>query len=139
MIIEKPEQQISIAHLARVRPDLIEVHYIPACMLHSKGLEEVRKARQELMGHVPYGMLSIIPEDVDFELEALHHDHLALDRSGGDLKAIAVVTHANMMELVLKLYFSYYPQLARLLVTDNETEARSWLQDQLEEVCRAGS
>ncbi len=139
MTIEPRERQTSIAHLTRVRPDLIEVQYTTGCVLNTKGLEEVRQARQELMGTTSYGMLSIIPEDADFELAAMQRDHLASDRNEGNMKAIALVTHANMMEMVLKLYFSYYPQLARLLVTDNETEARSWLFAQLEEVATTGS
>jgi len=139
MTIDPRERQVPIAHLLRTRPDLIEVQYTPGCMLNSKGLEEVRRARQELMGNTPYGMLSIIPEDVDFELAAMQKDHLVSDRNEGSLKAIALVTAANMMEMVLKLYFSYYPQLARILVTDNEKEAREWLMGQLEDVARTGS
>ena len=91
------------------------------------------------MGQRPYGMLSIIPEEVDFELSAMHQDHLVSDRLEGNMKAIALVTHATMMEMVLKLYFSYYPQLARLQVTDNEEEAREWLRVQMEQVAHTGS
>lgn len=139
MTTEIQERQVRIAHLVRVRPDLIEVRYYPGCVLNATGLEDVRKARQELMGAALYGMLSIIPEDSDFELAAMHQDHLASDRKEGNMKAIALVTHATMMEMVLKLYFSYYPQLARLLVTDTETEARAWLETQMQEVARTGS
>ena len=139
MSIEPRERHVPIAHLIRIRPDLIEVRYANGCLLNTKGLEEVRQARQELMGTTPYGMLSFIPEDADFDLAAMHRDHLASDRNEGDLKAIALVTAANMMEMMLKLYFSYYPQLARILVTDKEAEARAWLMGQLEEVAKIGS
>ena len=52
--------------------------------------------------------------------------------------AQAVVTRTNMIEMVLKLYFSYYPLLTRLLVTDKEAEARAWLDAQFKELGRAG-
>ena len=44
-----------------------------------------------------------------------------------------------MIELLTKLYFSYFPQLHRVLVTDNEDAARTWLDVQLEEIARTGS
>lgn len=139
MTIEPRERDIGIATLNRVRLDFLEVQYAPGCMLDNSGLAQVRKARQELMGRRPYGMLSIIPEDADFMLEAMHQDHLAEDRKEGFLQAIAVVTAANMVEMVLKLYFSYYPQMSRILVTVNEAEARQWLQEQLEQLGNTGS
>ena len=133
------ERQVSIAHLVRVQPDMIEIQYTPGCIFNSKWGDEVRVARQELMGAVPYGVLSIIPEDADFEVVTMHRDHFASDRNEGKMKAIALVTSAGMMEMMLKLYFSLYPQLARILVTERETEAREWLRVQMEEVALTGN
>jgi hypothetical protein len=39
---------------------------------------------------------------------------------------------------MLKLYFSYYPWLDRIFVTDNEAQARTWLEKQLAEVAAGG-
>jgi hypothetical protein len=126
MTIAPSERKTSIAHMVRVRPDYLEVVYTPGCTLTAVSLKEIRDARRELMGQTPYAMLSLLPEDIDFELGAMN-------------LAIAVVTRTNMIEMVLKLYFSYYPLLTRLLVTDKEAEARAWLDVQFEELGRAGS
>ncbi|MBZ0205867.1 MAG: hypothetical protein K8H89_06045 [Flavobacteriales bacterium] len=139
MTIEPREVRTSIAILKRMRPDHIEVHYLSGAMLNTAGLAEVRKARRELMGNAPYSMLSIIPEDVDYAASAMSVDHLADDRKEGALLAIAVVAHANMMEMILKLYFSYYPQLNRIKVTPSEADARAWLKAQMEEIGQTGS
>jgi hypothetical protein len=139
MTIEPRERKTSIAHLVRVRPDYLEVMYAPGCMLSSAALKEVREARRELMGDKAYAMLSILPDDMDFELGAMSVDHLAEDRRDGNFLAIAVVTRTNMIEMILKLYFSYYPLLARLLVTDKEQQARAWLDVQFEEIARTVS
>ncbi len=139
MTIEPRERQTAIATLVRVRPDYLEVNYRPGCMLSSAGVAEVQEARRVLMGNTPYAMLSIIPEDADFELGAMSVDHLAADRKEGGLLAIAVVARANMIELVLKLYFSYFPQMSRILVTDKEAAARTWLDAQMQEIARTGS
>lgn len=139
MTIEPRERQTSIATLKRVRPNYLEVQYRPGCMLSSAGVAEVQVARRELMGNTPYAMLSIIPEDADFELGAMSVDHLAADRKEGALLAIAVVARANMIEMVLKIYFSYFPQMSRILVTDKEPEARAWLDDQMQQIANTGS
>jgi hypothetical protein len=131
-------RDVTIATLRRIRPDHLEVVYKPGCVLSTSGLREVAEVRRELMHGSPYGMLSIIPEDADFETSAMQVDHLSADREKGTLLAIALVTRANMIELMLKLYFSYYPWLDRIFVTDNEAQARTWLEKQLAEVAAGG-
>lgn len=139
MTIEHRETRTSIAHMTRVRPDYLEVVYLSGCKLSTASLKEVRDARRELMGNTPYAMFSILPDDIDFELGAMSVDHLADDRRDGNFLAIAVVTRTNMIEMILKLYFSYYPLLTRLLVTDKEAEARAWMDAQFNELGMSGS
>ena len=139
MTIEPRETRTSIAILKRIRPDFLEAHYLPGAVLNTASLDEVQRARRQLMGTAPYAMLSIIPEDVDYTTSAMTVDHLDKDRKEGALLAIAVVAHANMMELILKLYFSYYPQMNRIHVTPSEKEASEWLKVQMEEIARTGS
>lgn len=128
------QRDTTIATLHRMAPDFLEVVYKPGCLLGTSALGEVAQVRRALMGAVPHAMLSLIPEDADFELGAIEVDHLARDREKGMLLAIAIVTRANMIEMMLKLYFSYYPWLHRILVTDNEKEARTWIEGQLREM-----
>ena len=139
MTIEHRETRTSIAHLTRVRPDYLEVVYHPGGKLSTASLKEGREARRELMGDKPYAMFSILPDDIDFELGAMSVDHLADDRRDGNFLAIAVVTRTNMIGMILKLYFSYYPLLTRLLVTDKEAEARAWMDAQFNELSMSGS
>jgi len=139
MTIEPAEKRTTIARLVRVRPDLLEIYYDAGCMLALPQVAEVQEARRTLMGSSPYGTLTIIPEDVDFQLAAMSTDQTVPDRSQGLLIATAVVCRANMIEMLVKLYFSYFPQMHRILVTDNEAEARTWLDVQLAQSARTGS
>jgi hypothetical protein len=139
MTIEPVERHTTIARLMRVRPDMVEIHYKPGCTLTLPHMAEVQEARRALMGTQPYGMLTIIPEDVDYQLPTMDKDHLAEDRTQGQLLATAVVARANMIEMLVKLYFSYFPQMHRIHVTDNEGEARTWLETQLEQKKQTGS
>ncbi|MBK8340336.1 MAG: hypothetical protein IPK99_10265 [Flavobacteriales bacterium] len=53
--------------------------------------------------------------------------------------ATAVVCHANMIQMLVKIYFSYFPQMQRIRITDNEAEARTWVEEQLQEIAHTGS
>lgn len=91
------------------------------------------------MGNRPHATLTIIPENVDYRLETMKQDQGQADRTQSQLLASAVVAKASMIEMLTKLYFSYFPQLHRTLVTDNEETARTWLAKQMKEIGRTGS
>ena len=139
MTITPEERRTTIARLVRVRLDLLEIHYDAGCVFEIPAIAEVQEARRELMGKRPYGTLTIIPEDVDYQLPAMNTDHAAKDRSESLIIATAVVCKASMIEMLVKLYFSYFPQLHRIKVTDNEAEARTWLEAQLQQHALTGS
>jgi hypothetical protein len=139
MTLEPQEVTTTIAKLVRVRKDLIEINYTPGCVLVPEHMTEVQEARRRMMGKQPYGMLTIIPEDVDFDMGAMRMDHLAPDRSMGQVVATAVVARSNMIERLIHVYFKHFPQLHRILVTDKEDEARAWLATQMEEIANTGS
>jgi len=139
MTFEPREYRTTIATLSRQRPDLLEIHYDAGATLTIATMTEVQEMRRLIMEQAQYGMLTIVPEDVDFQMNTMKVDHLAADRSQAQVMATAVVAKANMVEMLVKLYFSYYPALHRILVTDNESEARTWLNVQLEEVALTGS
>lgn len=139
MTLEPREHRTSIATLLRTRTDLLEIHYHAGTTMTVTDLAEVQGKRREMMGAARYGTLTIIPEDVDFQMNTMKVDHAAPDRSMAQIMATAVVAHGTMIEMLTKLYFSYYPPLHRILVTDNEREARLWLDAQLEQAASTGS
>jgi hypothetical protein len=139
MTLEPREVTTAIATLMRVKKDLLEINYHAGCVLSAAPMTEVQEARRSLMGNVPYGMLTMIPEDVDFNLDAMRTDHLQADRSMGNVVAMAIVAKAALIQKLVNIYFTYYPDFHRVLVTDREDEARRWLDAQLEEVANTGS
>lgn len=139
MTLEPREFDTAIATLIVINKDLVEIHYKPGIVFDPKSVAEVQMKRRELMGNRPYSTLTLIPEDVDFNLETMRSDQGHADRTQSQLLASAVVCRSNMIEMLTKLYFSYYPQLHRILVTDKEQQARDWLEQQLEEIARTGS
>lgn len=139
MTFEPREHRTSSATLIIVQPDLLEIRYDAGTVFNLKNVGEVQLLRRELMGDRPYATLTIIPEDVDYNLETTHTDQAKADRGEGRLLASAIVAKASMIQMLTKLYFSYFPQLHRILVTDDVEDARQWLDQQMKEIGRTGS
>ena len=139
MTIEPREASTTIATLLCARPDLLEITYHAGCVLSTAHVAEVQEMRRRMMGDRTYGTLTIIPDDVDFTLDSMRTDHAGPDRSLGRIVATAIVTRAGMIERLIQVYFKYFPQMQRIHVTDNEAEARAWMNAQLEEIANTGS
>jgi len=139
MTIEPKEHHASIATLIVARPNLLEIHYHEGIVFDLKNVAEVQMLRRTIMGARAYATLTIIPESVDYRMETMQVDQGKPDRSESQILASAVVAKASMIELMTKLYLSYFPQLQRVLVTDDEAKARTWLETQLKEIALTGS
>lgn len=134
MGLQPGEHRSSIATLRVVTDQLIEIHYDAGIVFSVKAVAEVQEKRRELMRAGAYATLTIIPEDVDYQLETMTRDQSLPDRPVNRVLASAVVAKASMIQLLTKLYFSYFPQLQRIFVTDDEDAARAWLLQQLKEI-----
>lgn len=134
MGLQPGEHRTSIATLRVVTDQLIEIHYDAGIVFSIKAVAEVQEKRRELMRAGAYATLTIIPEDVDYQMDTLTRDQSLPDRPENRLLASAVVAKASMIQLLTKLYFSYFPQLQRIFVTDDEEAARNWLLQQLKEL-----
>lgn len=139
MTIEPREHHASIATLIETRPNLLEIHYHEGIVFDLVNVAEVQQLRRRIMGNRAYATLTIIPEEVDYRMDTMQVDQGKADRTESQILATAVVVKASMIELLTKLYFSYFPQLQRILVTEDEEKARAWVDAQLLEISRTGS
>ena len=120
----------TLALVVRVREDLLEIRFKEGIKMDLAGLEEITTARRTLFPTPSrLGCISLIPESADFHLSASHVDHFAHPHDG--LIALAVVARGATLEMMTKLYFSYFPQRFQVLATNNEGEARQWMEQQL--------
>ena len=139
LTFEEEQYETSIATIVRTRPDLMEIRYKPGCTMDMAGVKEIHEVRARIFGNRPYASLSLIPEDVDFQLDITQKDHYATDRSADPLVAWAVVSRGAMLEMIAKLYFSYFPQTFPVLTTNDEAEARAWIEAQLDKRARTAA
>ncbi len=123
-----------IATMSLVAPGFIEQRFRLGARIDLAGFKENKEARFTLADGVTCVMLSVIPKDMDFDVNITTVDHFAPERGLDTLQALAVVVQDNMSEMVAKLFFSYFPQVFRTKVMDNEEEARVWLQQQMVEI-----
>jgi len=126
-----------IASMTLAGPGFIIQRFREGTRIDLPGFQENRAARFALANGVTCVMLSIIPKDMDFDVNVTNVDHFAPERGQDTLSAVAVVVADNMAEMVSKLYFSYFPQVFRTKVTDNEEEARAWLEVQMVELAQS--
>lgn len=108
-------------------------------MLNSAGLAEVQKALRELMQNAPYTMLSIIPEIVDHAVGAMSVGPFAQRPGGRSAAGHCRGGPCQLMDMMLKPYFSYYPEPNHTKVPPYEAETSAWLNAQMEEILRAAS
>lgn len=123
-----------IATMSLVAHGFIEQRFRLGARIDLAGFAENKKARFELADGVTCVMLSVIPKDMDFDVSVTTKDHFGPERGMDTLQALAVVVQDNMSEMVTKLFFSYFPQVFRTKVMDNEDDARMWLQQQMVEI-----
>ncbi|MEZ4808486.1 MAG: hypothetical protein R2815_13565 [Flavobacteriales bacterium] len=138
MTLEPREYRTSAATII-VAGNLVEIHYDHGIVFTNEKVREVHALRRSVLGDTPHATLTILPEEMDYRSETMQQDQGAMDRGTGALLASAIVTKDSMVEMLTKLYFSYFPQLHRIRVTASEQDARSWLATQMEEIARTGS
>ncbi|MBK9762827.1 MAG: hypothetical protein IPO87_05565 [Flavobacteriales bacterium] len=124
MTLEPSEFDTRIATLVRVSNELLEIRYKPGTVFITEDVAEVQSMRRTIMGSAPYATLTIIPEDTDFSMESMRTDHAGADRSESQIIATAIVAKSTLIERLTNVYLNFFPQLQRMLVTDNEAEAR---------------
>ena len=139
MTLEPREFDTRIATLVRVSNELLEIRYKPGTVFITEDVAEVQSMRRTIMGSAPYATLTIIPEDTDFSMESMRTDHAGADRSESQIIATAIVAKSTLIERLTNVYLNFFPQLQRMLVTDNEAEARAWMEQQLKEIASTGS
>lgn len=116
-----------LATMTMVEPGFLEQRFRPNVRIDLAGFQENKEARFALSGDQPCAMLSIFPHDIDFDVQITSSDHFAPERGKETLTALAVVAQDSMVEMVSRLYFSYFPQDFNIRVFNNEPNALNWL------------
>lgn len=116
-----------LADLTRVSPEQVEVRFKPAAFINAAGIAAIMQERVKLCGTDPITILMVLPPDAEIDLAVMAADHYKANKSTDGLKAMAIVAESSMSELLVKLYFAYFPQGFPISIFLQEDEAKAWL------------
>lgn len=124
---------IRLATLSIEDDGLLLVRFKPGVKFDLEGLVELQVARKDLARGRTWAMLTIIPENVDFDMEVMNTDHYRPFEAHEHTRALAVVAKGSMNELLAKLYYTYFPTAFEAKVFSTEEAARAWLHERMAE------
>ena len=130
--LKKVETQLAV--IERTSPNLVETRFKEDVRITVEGMNENIRARHRLCAEIPHAMLTVMPAGAEFDPDILRSNLFQFDGPRAQILAIAVVTHGPMISMIARLYFSYFPQVTRTRLFNNEAEARAWLDLQLAEM-----
>ncbi|MCC7501313.1 MAG: STAS/SEC14 domain-containing protein [Flavobacteriales bacterium] len=116
-----------LADLTHVSPGRVEVRFKPAVFINAAGIAAIMQERVKLCGVAPIAIMLVLPPDAELDLAVMSADHYKANRSTDGLKAVAIVAESSMSELLVKLYFAYFPQGFPTRIFLQEDEAKAWL------------
>ena len=128
--------ELPIAVLRHVRADLVEVRYKEGVVITPNGLHGIHEAHKRFCWNVPHALLYIIPASVGYEVESMQQAYW--DKGADPIVAMAVAAGSAEIQMMSRLYFTYFPQLFPTLVTNDREEALAWLEAQLAELSPTG-
>ncbi len=91
-------------------------------------MQEFIENRVALSAGERVAVLSVLPRDLDAEIDAMVSDHgvHVKDLTIAEATVAGTITHHKLAEL----YYSHFPQLFPTAVFENEQEATHWLIEQ---------
>lgn len=131
--VDRPTVLTRLATMSLVDPGFVEQRFHSGARLDLLGFAENKQVRLELTSSAPHVMLSVLPPNVDFDVQVTTMDHFGPERQLDTIKALAVVAQDHVSEMVTKLFFSYFPPGFPCRVFEQEDEARAWLMERKRE------
>ena len=116
-----------LATITLSRLNLLEVRFKKGIKVDSTGLREVLQQRAELAEKGPFLVLSILPADIDFDINVMTENHYAGQKVLDHTLAVAWAASTLMNERMASLNLAYFPQPFPTQVFMEEEEARAWL------------
>ncbi len=128
-----------LAVIERHEGSLVKTRFKDGVDISMEGMRENIAQRRVLCGDEPHVMLTVIPANANFDNDMMLADMFKYDGLRANIVAIAVVAMSPMVDMVMKLYFSYFPQVFHTQVFSREEDALVWLGRMKQELVLARS
>ncbi|MBP6696608.1 MAG: hypothetical protein KA175_03245 [Flavobacteriales bacterium] len=123
--------ETALAKIERMDAHRVEVRFKPAVRVDAKGIAEIMGLRKALCGMDRVAILVVIPSDVELDMGLMNLDHYRANDSADQLTAVAVVAEGSMGEMMVRLYYAYFPPTFQCQMFSLESEAALWLRQQV--------
>lgn len=125
-------KESSVAFITRTSQVLIETRFKDDVRITLAGLMENIAIRRDMCKGKPHVMLTVVLGEHEVEPAVIRTDLYRLPEDRAAVKAIALVIDGDLLPLIVKMYFEFFPQTFRTAVFSNEEEARTWLDKEAE-------
>ena len=120
-------EETASAVVERISPELVMCRYKQGVKADAAAVRENLAARKRFPGREPYAVVGVFPEDVDFDMSLLEHDHYGDIALNEVTQVLAIVAEGALFNPVARLYFAYHPTPFASKVFPNEAEAMAWV------------
>ncbi len=126
------------ASFERVTADMLEIRLKSGLRIDKDCIAGIMRERRRLCGTEIVCLLVLVPDDAELDIAVLGMDHYQANESSDGIRALAICSETLMLETMARLYAAYFPPLFRMEVFNKETDARTWLNEQVSLLRQAG-
>lgn len=131
--------ETSSAIVERISPELVICRYKPGVRANAAAVHENLEARMAFPGKEPYAVIGVFPEDVDFDMTLLEHNHYTNIALNQVTQVLAIVAEGMLFEPIAQLYFAYHPTSFASQVFSSEKEAMLWVDQHIKKVTQGSA
>lgn len=117
--------------MERVGPDLVVCRYKTGVRVNAAVLQENLMARKLFAGPEPFGVIGILPEDLDFDTSLVGSDVYAGGIVDRETHALALVVEGDLLEKLAALYLKYHPTKFPCQVFARYADAVKWVGERI--------
>ncbi|MBP6699329.1 MAG: hypothetical protein KA175_17040 [Flavobacteriales bacterium] len=121
------------AVMDRSNPDLVVCRYKTGVRVDANAIHENLMARKHFGGVEPFGVIGILPEDVDFDMALLTADIYANGVVDRETRALAIVDEGSLLEKIAAIYLKYHPTKFPCQVFAHFQDAYLWVSGRIAE------
>lgn len=131
MTIEPTYHETRLAVVERQAPDLVIIRYHEHVTFDVDGIAEVIDVCEHLTEDKDFGMVSVLPEEGDMDIEAMQQEH-STEGINARVRAHALVASEGLFRKLAEIHYNYHPQEHQVGMFGTVREAVEWVRARLD-------
>ena len=131
MTIEPNYLETRLAVVEQHAPDLVIIRYHEHVSFDVEGIAEVIAACERLTGDKDFGMVTVLPEEGEMDLDAMQQEH-STEGMNARMRAHALVASEGLFRKLAEIHYNYHPQQHQVRMFGTVKEAVDWVRARLD-------